>query len=56
VDVQLSDEEVQQLRVLLKSALGDLSMEIADTDSPEYRRDLEDRRSVLRNVQEVLGS
>lgn len=48
--IEVSGEQCAELRTLLKSSLGDLSSEIAGTDSPEYRHGLRQRRSVLESV------
>jgi len=48
--VELSDVQVEELRLLLDGALAELSHEIADTDNPEYREVLRERRTVLESV------
>jgi hypothetical protein len=54
VNLELSDSEQSELRTLLDQTLGDLSMEIADTDNPEFRRDLEGRRGSLQAIRSKL--
>lgn len=49
-DLHLEEEAVKELALLLRSALGDLSSEIADTDSPVFRRGLLARRRVLEEI------
>src|ERR1700760_3525500 len=46
--LELAPEEVDVVRDVLSSAISDLSPEIADTDNPEYRRQLQARRGLLR--------
>jgi hypothetical protein len=48
--LELAPEEVEVVRDVLSSAISDLSPEIADTDNPEYRRELQARRELLRAV------
>ncbi len=53
--VELNDTETEILRVVLDATLRDLRMEIADTDSPRYRRGLRVNESSIRNVLDRLG-
>lgn len=46
----LSPEAKEELASLLRSALGDLSSEIADTDNAAYRRALIERRHLIEEV------
>lgn len=55
VDLTLSDEDAELLRDVLDSVCRDLSYEIADTDSYEFRQDLKARRERLRGVLDELG-
>jgi hypothetical protein len=48
--MELTEAQCEELQGLLESTLGDLSAEIADTDNPEYRDVLRDRRSVLESI------
>jgi hypothetical protein len=48
--VDLGPEAAEELSALLRSALGDLSVEIADTDNAGYRRTLLERRRLLEDV------
>lgn len=52
--LQLTAEEIDELRITLAGVLRDLSEEIADTDNARYRRILLERRSRLRAVAERL--
>ncbi len=45
--VDLSDEDIEILVAVLRSYLSDLRMEIADTDSLEFREILKRRKAVL---------
>jgi hypothetical protein len=54
--LDLTNAEEEVLIELLDQALGDLSMEIADTDNAEFRRDLETRRGHLRDVRGKLNT
>lgn len=56
MEVQLSEDEVRELLLLLDSALGDLSMEIADTDNASFRRELQERRLLLQHISGKLGA
>jgi hypothetical protein len=56
VQLDLTDEEVVALRDLLDAHLGDMSSEIAHTDSPKFRSGLRHLRDVLRTVRTKLGS
>jgi hypothetical protein len=53
--IELTDEQVMNLRDLLRGALGDLSSEIAATDNPTYRDGLRARRLSLEGVLTQLG-
>jgi hypothetical protein len=55
VQLDLTEEETQLLRELLDSVVRDLSPEIADTDNPDYRRSLIDRRNHLRATLGKVG-
>jgi len=50
MELTLTPDELDVLRDVLRSAVSDLSPEIADTDNPAYRRTLEHRRDLLRAV------
>jgi hypothetical protein len=52
--VELSDELVAELRSTLETLVSDMSSEIADTDNPAFRRDLEARRERLRSIVAAL--
>jgi len=50
MDLHLSDEEARELRATLESALGELHMEIANTDNAAFRRALTERRVLLEGL------
>ncbi len=52
--LDLSQELAEELRVTLEQVIGDMSGEIAGTDNPAFRRDLEVRRERLRSVRSQL--
>jgi len=54
--VELSDVQVEELRLLLDGALAELSHEIADTDNPHFRQGLRDRRTALEAIAQRVGS
>lgn len=53
--LELTDEDAAVLRDFLSSRLGELSMEIADTDNPRFRRELVHRRGVLFRIHGALA-
>jgi len=52
--VELSDELAEELRVTLANVISDMSSEVADTDNPDYRRQLQARRVRLQSIVESL--
>jgi hypothetical protein len=48
--IELTEVQCAELQRLLEGSLVDLSTGIADTDDPEYREVLRERRSVLESV------
>lgn len=55
VELILTDGQAQELHLLLIQALGDLSSDIAATDSPDFRRHLRERREELVKIGLQLG-
>jgi hypothetical protein len=53
--VDLTIEEKRILHGVLESTLSDLRMEIADTDSQDFRDMLKKRKAVLQKLLEALG-
>ena len=56
MELHLDDQEVPVLRDLLKSALGDLSMEIANTDNAQFRAGLRRDRDLMKAVFDRLNT
>jgi hypothetical protein len=50
IQFDLDEEERQVLLEMLESALSDLRMEIADTDSMDFREMLKGRKEVLKKA------
>ena len=49
-DISLNDEQASALGELLDRVLGDMSVEIADTDLKSFRDDLKGRREQLQAI------
>ncbi len=56
INLDLTNEEKDILAMVLESYLSDLRMEIADTDSMDFRESLKKRKDVLNKVLETLKS
>ncbi|HEX6926788.1 MAG TPA: hypothetical protein VF167_15305 [Longimicrobiaceae bacterium] len=54
LNVELTPAETAIFRDVLESVLSDLGMEIAGTDSQDFRDSLKKRREVLRKVVAAL--
>jgi hypothetical protein len=54
--LELTSEEATELDDLLEGAVSDLSMEIANTDSYDYRKKLKLRRDALAAVRRKLNA
>lgn len=55
VEIHLSEGEARELAGILESYLSDLRMEIADTDSHDFRETLKERKAFLEDLLERLG-
>lgn len=55
VTIELTSREAEMLRFVLDSYLSDLRMEIADTDSMDFREALKEREVFLKKVLQQLG-
>jgi len=55
VHLTLEPTEAEVLRLVLESYLSDLRMEIADTDSMDFREKLKARKRVLRSIVNMLA-
>ena len=54
MNLALTEPLAQELRDTLSEVIGDMSSEIADTDNPEFRRNLDARRERLRAIRAEL--
>ena len=54
INLDLTKEENDILAMVLESYLSDLRMEIADTDSMDFRESLKKKKDVLMKVLETL--
>ncbi len=54
INLDLTKEENDILSTVLESYLSDLRMEIADTDSMDFRESLKKKKDVLNKVLETL--
>jgi hypothetical protein len=52
--LDLSQLQAEELRSCLETVIGNMSGEIADTDNPAYRRQLEARREALKSIRSQL--
>jgi hypothetical protein len=55
VEITLDAREVEALRDLLMSQLGDLRMQIADTDTSTFREQLRAEKEMVLQLLEKLG-
>jgi hypothetical protein len=56
LDLDLTVDEIDVLRHVLESYLSDLRMEIADTDSFDFREMLKHRKQVINKVLDGLSA
>ena len=56
IHLELADDEALLLSEVLESTLSNLSYEISDTDTKEFRDGLKAKRDVLVKVKEALAS
>ncbi len=56
VHLDLADDEARLLSEFIESTLSNLSYEISDTDTKEFRDGLKAKRDVLVKVKEALAS
>ena len=52
--ITLTQEEAAALRGVLNSYLSDLRMEVADTDSMQFREGLKRQEALLKNILQQL--
>lgn len=50
IELNLTKEELENIIHVLEETISDLSMEIADTDSMDYREKLKSERNSLQKV------
>ncbi|HEX7089409.1 MAG TPA: hypothetical protein VF192_04695 [Longimicrobiales bacterium] len=50
VRLELDREQAEMLREMLESYLGDLRMEISQTDQMDFREDLKKREALLKEL------
>lgn len=50
IRIELQPDEAEVLAAALESYLSDLRMEIADTDSMDFRENLKAKKRVLRSI------
>jgi hypothetical protein len=55
IRLELSDDDARILRDVVESCLSDLRMEIADTDSMDFREALKRREEFLKRLVKQLG-
>jgi len=56
VNLELPEALAEELDGTMSSVLSDMSSEIADTDNPAYRKQLQARRERLRDLQDRLST
>lgn len=56
VHINLDPAEAEVLKMVLESYLSDLRMEIADTDSQDFREKLKARKMTLRKVVALINA
>lgn len=55
-ELAMSDAEFDELTMVLEAAIRDLSLEIAGTDSPEWRHLLRSRRELCAGLLERMST
>ena len=55
VHLELTPTDAEVLRMALESYLSDLRMEIASTDSMDFRERLKSKKAVLRKIANQVG-
>jgi hypothetical protein len=55
VHIELEPRDAEVLRLALENYLSELRMEIANTDSLDYREELKARKAVLRRIVGLVG-
>ncbi len=52
--IELDERQIQVLREVLVTYLSDLRMEIANTDSKDFRDKLKDKEETIKAILEIL--
>jgi hypothetical protein len=55
MELKLDNREVEVLRATLENAWRDLRYEIADTDNPTFKRQLEEREAIIKSIIDRLA-
>jgi len=55
IEIELSDTEMRILAEILETAYSDLRMEIANTDSKDFRDMLKERKAVIAKALDAMG-
>ncbi|HSG80616.1 MAG TPA: hypothetical protein VLC48_00080 [Gemmatimonadota bacterium] len=55
IQIELSDTEMRILAEILETAYSDLRMEIANTDSKDFRDMLKERKAVIAKALDAMG-
>ncbi len=53
--IELADEEAEVLKNVLEEYISELRMEVANTDSMDFREDLKRREGILKALVQRLG-
>ncbi len=56
IHLELTEQDADILRQTIRHALGELSYEIANTDSQDFRDALKAKRDVLAKLEETLAA
>jgi len=56
VTIQLEPDQAEMLREMLEGYLGDLRMEVAQTDLMDVREDLKKKEALLKDLISRLGA
>ena len=54
INLSLEENQVRMLKDILEKTLADLSYEIGNTDTFDFREQLKERRNELKNILEII--
>jgi hypothetical protein len=54
MELSLTEAQITLMRELLESAIRDISYEIADTATPDYKQELRQRRELMVELKQSL--